>query len=136
VIWGIFSKAWAIFWEKRRDLREEVILAEEKGGLFGKVASLKGDEKKASKGKEFRKGDVKRQNEKDPQETTEKDAKGRSWKEEKRKVLESIIEEAKKGDIKHQELYLKYIDHFLGGNNGDEEVIYTAEFVDDEKKET
>jgi len=111
-------------------------LDDEKDGLVGEGASLEGDKKREPEVEELIKGDVDRRIEKDPPKTTEKDRKGRSWKEDKKKVLESIIEEAKKGDIKHQELYLKYIDHFLGGDNGDEDVIYTAEFIDDEKKET
>lgn len=107
-------------------------MADKKDGPVDEGASLEGDKEEELRKKE----DLEQKGDKGSPKTTEKHKKGRSWKEDKKKVLESIIEEAKKGDIKHQELYLKYIDHFLGGDNGDEDVIYTAEFVDDEKKET
>jgi hypothetical protein len=66
----------------------------------------------------------------------EGDSSGTAKRDEKQKVLQSIIEKAKEGNIKHQELYLKYIDLFMGLGNGDDEVIYTAEFIDDKKEKT
>jgi hypothetical protein len=132
VISGVFSSALAFFRKKNGDFKKEVILADKKDGPVDEGDSLDEDKEEEIREKE----DLGQKGEKEPPKTTEKDKKGRSWKEDKKKVLESIIEEAKKGGIKHQELYLKYIDHFLGGDNGDEDVIYTAEFVDDEKKKT
>jgi len=50
-----------------------------------------------------------------------------------RDVLDAIIREAKGGSVKHQELFLKYRNHF-DAPDGDEdpsEIIYEARFVDD-----
>jgi len=55
--------------------------------------------------------------------------------EEAENVLKVIFEEAKKGSIKHQELYLKYIDLFVGNRGEDRDVIYEATFVDDKTEE-
>lgn len=54
-----------------------------------------------------------------------------------KKVLKTIVRQAKKGEAKQQELYLKYIDLFgrAGGDEEDEEVVYETEFVDDKDKE-
>lgn len=48
-----------------------------------------------------------------------------------KEVLDAILREAKKGSVKHQELYLKYIDIFGEREEGD--IIYEAEFVNDKK---
>ena len=52
-------------------------------------------------------------------------------------VLKAIVRQAKKGEAKQQELYLKYIDVFskTGKDEDDEEVVYETEFVDDKDKE-
>ncbi len=52
-------------------------------------------------------------------------------------VLKTIVRQAKKGEAKQQELFLKYIDVFsdFGKEDEDEEVIYDVEFVDDEEEE-
>ena len=51
-------------------------------------------------------------------------------------VLKTIVRQAKKGEAKQQELYLKYIDVFnkTGKDEDDEEVVYETEFVDDKDK--
>ncbi|MBN1572669.1 MAG: hypothetical protein JW984_05660 [Deltaproteobacteria bacterium] len=53
-----------------------------------------------------------------------------------RGVLKTIVRQAKKGEAKQQELYLKYIDVFskTGKDEEDEEVVYETEFVDDKDK--
>ena len=52
-------------------------------------------------------------------------------------VLKTIVRQAKKGEVKQQELFLKYIDVFsdFGKEGKDEEVAYDVEFVDDEEEE-
>ncbi|MBN1882356.1 MAG: hypothetical protein JW885_09300 [Deltaproteobacteria bacterium] len=54
-----------------------------------------------------------------------------------RDVLDAIIREAKGGSVKHQELFLKYRQHF-NASDGDEdltEIVYEARFVDDTTKD-
>ncbi len=53
-------------------------------------------------------------------------------------VLKTIVRQAKKGEVKQQELFLKYIDVFsdFGKEDKDEEIIYDVEFVDDDEEET
>ena len=52
-------------------------------------------------------------------------------------VLKTIVRQAKKGEAKQQELFLKYIEVFndFGKEGENEEVIYDVEFVDDEEEE-
>jgi len=54
-----------------------------------------------------------------------------------RDVLDAIIREAKGGSVKHQELFLKYRQHFDAAH-GDEdptEIVYEARFIDDTAKD-
>jgi len=50
-----------------------------------------------------------------------------------RNVLDAIIREAMAGSVKHQELFLKYKNHFdlPDGEDDPTEIIYEAHFVDD-----
>jgi hypothetical protein len=50
-----------------------------------------------------------------------------------RNVLDAIIREAMAGSVKHQELFLKYKNHFdlPDGEDDPTETIYEAHFVDD-----
>ena len=50
-----------------------------------------------------------------------------------RDVLDAIIREAKAGSVKHQELFLKYRNHFdlPDGDEDPAEIVYEARFVDD-----
>ena len=52
-------------------------------------------------------------------------------------VLKTIVRQAKKGEVKQQELFLKYIEVFsdYGKEDKDEDVIYDVEFVDDQEEE-
>ncbi|MBN2224985.1 MAG: hypothetical protein JW765_09950 [Deltaproteobacteria bacterium] len=50
-------------------------------------------------------------------------------------VFRDIIKKAGQGDIKYQELYLKYIDLISGKMIDENEVIYEATFIDDEDKD-
>jgi hypothetical protein len=51
-------------------------------------------------------------------------------------VFRDIIRKAARGDIKYQELYLKYIDLISGRMIDEDEVVYEATFIDDQDKET
>ncbi len=51
-------------------------------------------------------------------------------------VFRDIVQKAAEGNIKYQELYLKYIDLISGKTAENDEVIYEATFVDDKDKET
>lgn len=57
----------------------------------------------------------------------------RSGSEWTRDVLDAIIREAKAGSVKHQELFLKYRNHFdlPDGDEDPMEIVYEARFVDD-----
>ncbi len=50
-------------------------------------------------------------------------------------VFRDIVKKATGGDIKYQELYLKYIDLISAKTADEDEVIYEATFVDDKDKE-
>jgi hypothetical protein len=50
-------------------------------------------------------------------------------------VFRDIVRKATGGDIKYQELYLKYIDLISAKTADEDEVIYEATFVDDKDKE-
>jgi len=54
-----------------------------------------------------------------------------------RDVLDAIIREAKGGSVKHQELFLKYRNHFNPPDGDDDptEIVYEARFVDDKTKD-
>ncbi len=49
-------------------------------------------------------------------------------------VFRDIVRKASEGNIKYQELYLKYID-LISGSPTEDEVIYVATFVDDKDQE-
>ena len=51
-------------------------------------------------------------------------------------VFRDIIKKATEGNIKYQELYLKYINLISAKTADEDEVIYEATFVDDKDKET
>ncbi len=50
-------------------------------------------------------------------------------------VFRDIMTKAAEGNIKYQELYLKYIDLISGKMVDENEVIYEATFIDDEDQE-
>lgn len=50
-------------------------------------------------------------------------------------VFRDIITKAAEGNIKYQELYLKYIDLISGKMADGDEIVYEATFIDDEDKE-
>ena len=47
-------------------------------------------------------------------------------------VFRDIVKKAGEGNIKYQELYLKYIDLISERRDSEEEVVYEATFIDDE----
>jgi hypothetical protein len=51
-------------------------------------------------------------------------------------VFRDIIKKAAEGNIKYQELYLKYIDLISGKMVDENEVVYEATFIDDQDQET
>lgn len=51
-------------------------------------------------------------------------------------VFRDIIQKAAEGNIKYQELYLKYIDLISRKMVDRDEVIYEASFIDDHDQET
>ena len=51
-------------------------------------------------------------------------------------VFRDIVKKAREGNIKYQELYLKYIDLISQKTADGDEVIYEATFIDDKDKET
>ncbi len=51
-------------------------------------------------------------------------------------VFRDIVKKAGEGDIKYQELYLKYIDLISERTGNEDEVVYEATFIDDEDQET
>jgi hypothetical protein len=51
-------------------------------------------------------------------------------------VFKDIVKKAAEGNIKYQELYLKYIDLITEKMVDEDEVVYEATFIDDEDKET
>jgi hypothetical protein len=51
-------------------------------------------------------------------------------------VFRDIVRKAAEGNIKYQELYLRYIDLISGRQADADEVIYEATFVDDKDQET
>lgn len=51
-------------------------------------------------------------------------------------VFLDIIKKAREGNIKYQELFLKYIDLISQKTTEEDEIIYEATFVDDKDKET
>lgn len=51
-------------------------------------------------------------------------------------VFRDIVKKAGEGNIKYQELYLKYIDLISERTDNKEEVVYRATFVDDEDQES
>ncbi len=51
-------------------------------------------------------------------------------------VFRDIIMKAAQGNIKYQELYLKYIDLISEKLIDEDEVVYEATFIDDEDKNT
>jgi hypothetical protein len=50
-------------------------------------------------------------------------------------VFRDIVKKAAEGNIKYQELYLKYIDLISEKTAGGDEVVYEATFIDDEDQE-
>ena len=54
-----------------------------------------------------------------------------------RDVLDAIIREAKAGSVKHQELFLKYRNHFdlACGDEDPTEIVYEAHFIDDKAED-
>ena len=64
-------------------------------------------------------------------------ARGKGGSEWTRDVLSAIIREARGGSVKHQELFLKYKNHFdlPDGEEDPSEIIYEARFVDDTTKD-
>jgi hypothetical protein len=50
-------------------------------------------------------------------------------------VFRDIVKKAGEGNIKYQELYLKYIDLITERTDNENEVVYEATFIDDEDQE-
>lgn len=50
-------------------------------------------------------------------------------------VFRDIVRKAAEGNIKYQELYLKYIDLISEKTVDEDEVVYEAVFIDDEDQE-
>jgi hypothetical protein len=51
-------------------------------------------------------------------------------------VFRDIVKKATEGNIKYQELYLKYIDLISAKTADEDEVIYEATFVDEKEKDS